>query len=168
MAKTHSKSATLLLPSVDGSELELTVTGFRWSAERGIRDFEDYLRTHVRVLAPYGSIEFHFSGILNWEAEDLANWLLTIAKQQPGTNKIYFNEGYLYFVLQSQADRYITIRALIADYIQGWHFAPDLDTSELQGDWNWPFVDLEMSHNQLMNAATSFQQSLHRLPTRTS
>lgn len=161
------ESATLHLPGADGSELELIVTGFRWSTERGKRDFEDYLRAHVRVSAPFGSIEFHFNGILNWEAEDFANWLLIISQRQPDTNRIYFNEGYLEFILQSQVDRYVIIRARIADYIHGWHFTPGADIVALQDEDDWPYVDLEMSHNQLVAAATAFQQSLHHLPTRT-
>lgn len=154
----------MILSSIDGSELEINVAGCRRPHPhlRGEWSNIDWLKVRIRVLAPFGSADYQVSCLLNWEAEELAEWLMNIAQQKKGDSTLAFYEGELRFILKETLERYVILRVCFLDATYGWILIPDID--EYAFDDDFPFVDLEMSFNQLAAAVTTFQQELQQLP----
>ncbi len=152
----------MLLRSTDGSELEIKVTGQRRPHIRGEWNNADWLKVSIRVLAPFGSADYRVSCLLNWEAEELAEWLLKIAQQQKVDSTLAFYEGELTFLLKKSLDKYVVLRVRFLDTMDHWRLTQDSDESVFDSDF--PCVDLETSLNQLAAAATTFQEELQELP----
>ncbi|GCE13575.1 WapI family immunity protein [Tengunoibacter tsumagoiensis] len=157
----------MLFKSTDNSEVEIRIAGFRRKNHvRGEWDDSDWLKVHIRVLAPFGSTSYAFRCLLNWEAEQLAEWLMQIAKKQDVEREIFFSEGELRFKIVEISNVDLTIRFYTMRAIGKWTMSEEYkDTKDLFDD-DFPYVDLNMSFNQLQYVAAQFQTEIAGLPLR--
>lgn len=152
----------MLLRSTDGSELEIKVAGHRRPHPHRRYEWSnfDWLKVSIRVLAPFGSADYQVSCLLNWEAEELAEWLLKIAQQQKVDTTLAFYEGELTFLLKETVGKYVVLRVRFLAVTDHWVLTQD----EYAFHDDFPSVDLEMTLNQLAAASTTFQAELQQLP----
>jgi hypothetical protein len=155
----------MILPSYDGSEVEITLSGKRWPyMERGHQIWE-WLKVSIRVLTPLGSIQFRWECLLHWEAEDLIRWLEAITQDESVDPSIRFYEGILSLEVLSSHDKEVTLRCHLRASADRWTLAEGVNRQNFRREHSyWQEIDLMMSWNQLAKSAHELRQEFERLP----
>jgi hypothetical protein len=165
MNLTSVKGADMIIPSFDGSELELTLSGHRWPYLEGGHQVLFWLKVGIRVFAPFGSVMLRESCLLDWEAEKLIHWLEAVAQGEPVDPAMKFIEGTLAFEILSSQDNEVTLRCHLMSLLERWSLHPAIDRAELMPEYDlFQEVDLMLSRNQLARSAHELKQEFEKLP----
>jgi hypothetical protein len=147
----------MLLVGMDGSELDLSIVGYRFPlSERDPWD-SNWLLVSLRVVAPEGTWEVVDPCLTTWEADHLIRWLTAAALAAPGFGPRPLNEPNLSFAARHGGDG-VTLRARF----------------ELERRPPWAqaagagglAVELVVDRTQLAAAAAALAEDLARFPQR--
>ena len=152
----------MLIPSFEGSELELHLAGHRWPLLEGGQQVLHWLRVPIRALTPYGSVSFTDQCLLDWEAEQIIDWLAAIARSETVSPSIDFYEGTLAFDLVGSENDVVTLRCHLLSLIRYWTLAEGIDRNEMDG-LHQQFY-LMLTRNQLAHSAHELHEEFERLP----
>lgn len=159
----------MIISSYDGSELELTLSGYRWPDLEGGRQTLYWLKVHIRVIAPFGSCTFQSSCLLDWEAEEFIQWLEMIARGNVMKAMKEFYDGTLRFEVHATHPNEVALRCCLISSLKQWTLAGGVDRQDLMREHRLSqCIDLMLSCNQLARAAYELKQEFEKLPIKTT
>jgi len=156
----------MILPSYDGSEVEINIAGNRWPNLEGGHQTRYWLKVSLRALAPFGSIHIlNIPCLLDWEAEKLIQWLEAIVHGDPVPRIINFFDGSFGFEILSSQDHDVALRCHVLSDATHWTLRDGIDRKDFLREHAWDQeIDLTLSRNRLARSVSELRHEFAQLP----
>ncbi|MGV8121231.1 MAG: hypothetical protein AB2L14_15835 [Candidatus Xenobiia bacterium LiM19] len=147
----------MIIQSVDGSELEIIITGYEFSTLMKNEYDSNWLRVHGRVKSSRLSWEFIGPWFLTWEVLSLAKWLRAIAGGGTSLKNLRFIEPCLRFKLAKRLENQAILKTC---------FSQEGKPSSAEANNVW--LDLVVTDAELIQASDSLLSELNIFPMRSA